>query len=157
MVMKVQKLLSILVVLVFCSSFALEVSTEELNSSESRAAMEKLLKDYIGLYQKETLPQWKSLFHPAAMIMFPADDGTITVRNVEEFYERQRNFFAQQKAVSERLENVQIHEGRRISRVIADFVFISDGTEEHGKLGLHFVESNEGWKITALVFSYDKP
>ena len=32
-----------------------------------------------------------------------------------------------------------------------------DGAEARGKVGLHFVESKEGWKITAVVFSYDEP
>ena len=130
---------------------------EELNSSESHAAMEKLLRDYISLYRKESLAQWKELFHPSVTIIFPADDGTITVRNLAQFFVRQQDFFAQRKSVSERLENVQIAEGRRMSRVLANFVFVSDGAEKRGKLGLHLLEGNEGWKIVGLVFSYDQP
>jgi len=143
--------------LLIASIPGLGLAVEELNSSESRAAMGKLLKDYIGLYSKESLARWKELFHPSAVIMFPSDDGAITVRSVEEFYQRQQNFFAQRTSVSERLENVQIAEGRRMSRVLADFVFIADDVEKRGKLGLHLVEGNDGWEIVGVVFSYDKP
>jgi hypothetical protein len=125
------------------------------NSSESRAALDKVIKDYIGLYQKDTLDDWKKLFHPSVMVFFPADDGTINARNLEEFFQRQKNYFNTRKSVSERLENVQILEGKRIARVIANYVFIDEGEERPGKLGLHLVEGNDGWKIVSVVFSYD--
>jgi len=124
-------------------------------SDDPQGETQKFLQSYISLYRADTLEQWKALFHPQATIMFPADDGSINVRNVEEFYQRQKNFFAQKKSVSERLENVEISEGRKISRVNADFVFMSDGVEKRGKLGLHLIQTNEGWKIAGLVFSYD--
>jgi Putative lumazine-binding len=128
-----------------------------VTSADSHAAIAKLIQDYTGLYRRESLAQWKQLFHPSAVIMFPADDGTVNVRNVEEFFARQQNFFAQKKSVSERLENLQIREGRKIARVSADFVFVSDGVEKRGKLGLHLVEGKEGWRIASLIFSYDQP
>jgi len=55
--------------------------------------------------------------------------------------------------VSERLENVRIDEGSRSARVSADFVFVDQGQESRGKLGLHLVETRDGWKITAVAFS----
>ena len=122
----------------------------------SRESLDQVLKDYIGLYQKDTLDQWKTLFHPSVMVFFPAEDGTINVRNLEEFFERQKNYFAKRKSISERLENVQILEGNRIARVTADFIFIDEGVENPGKLGLHFVEGKDGWKIVSVLFSYDK-
>lgn len=121
----------------------------------SRESLDQVLKDYIGLYRKDTLDRWKTLFHPSVMVFFPAEDGAINVRNLEEFYERQKNYFAKRKSISERLENVQILEGNRIARVTADFIFIDEGAENPGKLGLHLVEGKDGWKIVAVLFSYD--
>jgi SnoaL-like domain len=127
----------------------------ESGSTGARESLEKIVKDYIGLYQKDTLDQWKNLFHPSVTVFFPAEDGAINMRNLEEFFERQKNYFAKRKSISERLENVQIFEGKRIARVNADFIFIDEGVEHPGKLGLHLVEGKEGWKIVAVLFSYD--
>ena len=125
------------------------------NSAQSKEALQKVIKDYIGLYRADSLDQWKLLFHPSVTVVFPADDGSVNVRNLEEFFQRQKNFFATRKSVSERLENLQVFEGRRIARVTADFIFIDEGVEKPGKLGLHLVEGNDGWKIVAVVFSYN--
>ncbi|MCI0416000.1 nuclear transport factor 2 family protein [bacterium] len=121
----------------------------------SRESLDKVLKDYIGLYQKDTLDQWKTLFHPSVTIFFPTDDGGINVRNLEEFLERQKNYFEKRKSIRERLQNVQILEGKRIARVTADFIFIDEGVDHPGKLGLHLVEGQDGWKIVGVLFSYD--
>jgi hypothetical protein len=142
--LNVGRILSVLILLMTSTLFA-----------ESRESLDQVLKNYIGLYQKDTLDQWKTLFHPSVMVFFPADDGAINVRNLDEFFERQKNYFAKRKSISERLENVQILEGKRIARVTADFVFIDEGVENPGKLGLHLVEGKEGWKIVAVLFSYD--
>jgi hypothetical protein len=123
----------------------------------SRESLDQVLKDYIGLYQKDTLDRWKTLFHPSLTVFFPGEDGAINMRNLEEFYERQKNYFAKRKSISERLENVQILEGNRIARVTADFIFIDEGVENPGKLGLHLVEGKDGWKIVTILFSYDNP
>ncbi|MCI0605610.1 nuclear transport factor 2 family protein [bacterium] len=86
---------------------------------------------------------------------FPTDDGGINVRNLEEFLERQKNYFEKRKSIRERLQNVQILEGKRIARVTADFIFIDEGVDHPGKLGLHLVEGQDGWKIVGVLFSYD--
>jgi SnoaL-like protein len=117
--------------------------------------LQKVIKDYIGLYRADSLDQWKLLFHPSVIVVFPTDDGSVNVRNLEEFFQRQKNFFATRKSVGERLENLQVFEGRRIARVTADFIFIDAGVEKPGKLGLHLVEGNDGWKIVAVLFSYN--
>lgn len=133
-----------------CTVFAIES-----NSAKSHEALQKVVKDYIGLYRQETLDQWKLLFHPSVTVVFPAEDGSINVRNLEEFFARQKNYFSSRKSISEHLENVQIFEGKRIARLVADFVFVDEGLEHSGKLGLHFVEGTDGWKIVAVLFSYD--
>lgn len=135
--------------------FASFVIADEVNSAQSKEALQKVLKDYIGLYRADSLDQWKLLFHPSVTVVFPADDGTVNVRNLEEFFQRQKNFFATRKSVSERLENMQVFEGRRMARVTADFIFIDEGVEKPGKLGLHLVEGKDGWKIVAILFSYN--
>ena len=121
-----------------------------------RVAVEQVVADYIGLYAGPTLDRWQALFHPAVVVAFPAADGSITTRTLGEFVERQRNYFATGRRISERLENVRIDLGRRIARVSADFIFVDEGEERPGKLGLHLVEGSDGWKIVAVVFAYDK-
>jgi hypothetical protein len=150
----VNRTLIVVLILGMLSCFA---SAEEMNSPESQKNLDKVIKDYIGLYTKETLDEWKKLFHPSVTVVFPADDGGINVRNLEEFFQRQKNYFAQRKSISERLENVQVFEGRRIARIVADYVFIDEGVEKSGKVSLHIVDGKEGWKIVAVLFSYDTP
>ncbi len=122
----------------------------------AREAVEAVVADYIGLYTGPTLDRWQTLFHPAVVVTFPAEDGSITTRNLAEFVERQRAYFATGRRISERLENLRIDLGRRIARVSADFIFVDEGEERPGKLGLHLAEGNDGWKIVAVLFAYDK-
>jgi SnoaL-like protein len=123
----------------------------------SRAAIEKVVADYVGLYAAPTLDRWKSLFHPRLTVVFPAEDGTIRVRSLEEFFAAQKDYFATGRKIGERLENVRIDVGRRIARVSADFVFVDEGEESRGRLGLHLAEGKDGWRIVAIIFSYDQP
>ncbi len=129
---------------------------EPVHAATERTAVEQVVADFVGLYAGPTLERWKSLFHPAAVVAFPGDGGSITTRTLDEFVERQRDYFATGRRISERLENVRIDAGRRIARVSADFIFVDEGEERPGKLGLHLVEGKDGWKITAVLFAYDK-
>ena len=113
------------------------------------------MADYIGLYAGPTIDRWRTLFHPAVVVAFPDDDGSIRTRTLDEFVIRQKNYFATGRQISERLENVRIDMGRRIARVSADFIFLDEGNERPGKLGLHLAEGQDGWKIVAVLFSYD--
>ena len=113
------------------------------------------MADYIGLYSGPTLEPWSHLFHPAVVVAFPGDDGAIVTRTRDEFVLRQKNYFATGRKISERLENVRVDMGRRIARVSADFVFVDEGEERPGKLGLHLAEGKDGWKIVAVLFAYD--
>jgi hypothetical protein len=128
----------------------------DAQQTSTNHALQRTIEDYIGLYTKDTLDQWKTLFHPSLVVFFPAEDGSIATRNLDEFVERQRNYFATRKSISERLENVQILEGTRIARVVADFIFVDEGEERRGKLGLHLAQEQSGWKIVSILFSYDK-
>jgi len=125
------------------------------STEPARAAVDRLVADYIGLYAGPTLDRWRTLFHPAVVVAFPDDDGSIRTRSLDEFVTRQENYFATGRRISERLENVRIDMGRRIARVSADFIFMDEGEERPGKLGLHLAEGKEGWRIVAVLFAYD--
>ena len=120
-------------------------------------ALQELVRDYVGLYKAATLDAWKKLFHPALLVADPRPDGSIRTRNLEEFFGAQQKAFASGAASGERLENVRIDSGRRIARVVADYVFTGEGKESRGKLGLHAVQGSQGWTIVSIVFSYDEP
>jgi hypothetical protein len=95
------------------------------------------------------------LFHPAVIVASPDDDGSIRTRTLDEFVTRQKNYFATGRRISERLENIRVDTGRGIARVSADFVFVDEGAERPGKLGLHLAEGKDGWRIVAVLFAYD--
>ena len=129
--------------------------TEGSSTDPARAAVERVVADYIGLYAGPTIDRWRTLFHPAVVVAFPDEDGSIRTRTLDEFVARQKNYFATGRRISERLENVRIDMGRRIARVSADFIFIDQGEERPGKLGLHLAEGKDGWRIVAVLFAYD--
>lgn len=128
---------------------------ENATADPARAAVEQVVADYIGLYTGSTLDEWRTVFHPAVVVAAPDEDGSIRTRTLDEFVSRQKNHFATGRQISERLENVRIDMGRRIARVSADFIFVDEGEERPGKLGLHLAEGNDGWKIVAVLFAYD--
>jgi hypothetical protein len=128
-----------------------------LAQTAERKELEKVVEDYIKLYTGPTLEEWKSLFHPEMIAVHPADDGSIRVRTLEEFYGAQKRAFDAGTKMSERLENVRIEEGRRIARVLADFIFVDEKGDHRGKLGLHLAQGKEGWKVVSVLFSYDQP
>jgi hypothetical protein len=123
--------------------------------ARSDRSAEAVVRDYVGLYTRDTLDQWKKLFHPGLVVAFPGEEGTARTRGLEAFFKAQKNHFASGRKIGERLENVRVDQGNRIARVSADFIFSDDGKDSTGKLGLHLVETRDGWKITAIVFSYD--
>ncbi len=131
------------------------VQAAHASPESNRAAVDKVVADYIGLYAGPTLEPWSQLFHPAVVVAFPGDDRAIVTRSLDEFVTRQRNYFATGRKISERLENVRVDMGRRIARVSADFIFVDEGEERPGKLGLHLAEGKDGWKIVAVLFAYD--
>ena len=133
------------------------VPAAQASPDSDRAAVDRLVADYIGLYTAATLEQWRALFHPSVVVAFPDEDGSIRTRTLDEFVTRQQNYFATGRKISERLENVRVDMGRRIARVNADFIFVDEGEERPGKLGLHLAEGKDGWKIVAVLFAYAEP
>lgn len=137
------------IVCVAASSFGQE------NATLPDRDLHKLVADYIELYAKPTLADWKKLFHPSLTVANSNRDGSITIRNLDEFYDAQERRFASGRRISERLENVSTSTGNRIGRINADFIFSDEGVAKRGKLGLHAIKDNDGWKIVAIIFSYD--
>ena len=126
------------------------------DNAPTDAGLRRLLEDYVGLYRSDRLGDWKKLLHERVSVADPRPDGTIRFRGLDEFFTTQQGFFAGGRRIGERLEDVQVAEGRRIARVSARFVFVDEGEERPGRLGLHVVEEGGAWRIVALVFSYDK-
>ncbi|HYV17416.1 MAG TPA: nuclear transport factor 2 family protein [Verrucomicrobiae bacterium] len=120
------------------------------------AGLRRLLEDYIGLYRADRLTDWKKLLHERVSVADPRPDGTIRFRGLDEFFATQQGFFGSVRRIGERLEDVRVAEGRRIARVSARFVFVDEGEERAGRLGLHVVEEGGTWRVVAIVFSYDQ-
>jgi hypothetical protein len=117
------------------------------------SAVQRLLDDYIGLYRKDALERWKTLFLPGFTASYTNDDGTVTTRTLDEFYERQRNGFAAAD-MSETLHNVRVQRAGRLAHVFADFRFTSRGSTRPGQLMLLMIDDKGQLKIAALVFTY---
>ena len=116
--------------------------------------LEKVVAEYVGLYKRETLPEWKELFLPHFSVASTREDGTVGGRTLEEFYEAQRRYFESGRDIKEVLENVQIERKGKLASVWADFVLTDEGETRRGKLVLLLIEGPEGFKIHSLMFSY---
>ena len=126
-------------------------ATQSLGNDE--AAVRRVLADYIGLYREETLERWKALFLPGFVASYTNDDGSVTSRNLDEFYQRQQNAFAA-GPVAETLDNVRIHCAGHLAQVFADFRFTSRGVTRPGQLMLLMIEDKGALEIAALTFTY---
>lgn len=117
------------------------------------AAVQRVLDDYIGLYRRDALEQWKTLFLPEFTATYTNDDGSVTTRTLAEFYDRQRSAFAQGE-VSETLHNVRMQRAGPLAHVFADFRFTSRSGTRPGQLMLLMIEERGQLKIAALTFTY---
>jgi len=117
------------------------------------APVKRVVDDYIGLYTKERLPDWKALFLPTFTATYTNADGTVSVRTLDEFYESQRAGFAK-GAMSETLHDVRITREGRLAHAFAGFDFTSGGNTRRGQLMLLLIESKGEFRIAALTFSY---
>ena len=116
--------------------------------------LEKVVAEYVGLYKRETLAEWRKLFLPHFSVASTREDGTVGERTLDEFYEAQRRYFESGRAIKEVLENVQIERKGKLASVWADFVLTDEGETRRGKLALLLIEGPEGFKIHSLMFSY---
>jgi hypothetical protein len=118
--------------------------------------LRRVLQDYVGLYRADRLEDWAALLHDGLSVADPRPDGTIRIRDKSAFLATQRDRFASGHRIGERLEALRVDEGRSIARVSGDFVFVEDGQERRGRLGLHLSRARDGWRIVAILFSYDQ-
>jgi hypothetical protein len=141
------------VLLASAPTFAPGTVSLRAQSTAADAAVQRLVDDYIGLYRKDTLERWKSLFLPGFTASYTNSDGTVTTRDLDAFYESQRSGFAAGER-SETLQNVRIQRVGRLAHVFADFTFTSRGSPRPGRLMLLLIEEKGEMKIAALVFTY---
>jgi hypothetical protein len=117
------------------------------------APVRRVVDDYVALYTKERLPEWKALFLPSFTAAYTNADGTVSSRTLEEFYESQRAGFAR-GPMSETLHDVRITREGRLAHAFAGFDFTSGGNTRRGQLMLLLIEEKGQFRIAALTFSY---
>jgi hypothetical protein len=118
------------------------------------AALRRVVDDYVRLYRKDTLTEWRALFLPSFTATSPGRDGGATVRTFDQFFDAQARGFAASTDMSETLEHVVVSRTGKLATAWADFVFHQNGTSRRGRLALTLVETVPGWKIASLLFSY---
>jgi len=121
------------VLLASAPAFAPGTLSRLAQSTVADAAVQRVLDDYIGLYRKDTLERWKTLFLPSFTATYTNADGSVSSRTLNEFYEAQRSGFAAGE-MSETLQNVRIQRTGRLAHASADFRFTSRGSSRDGKL-----------------------
>lgn len=127
---------------------------QQVDAAGRDARLKQVLDDYIRLYARDTLADWRGLFLPTFVAGSTNDDGTVTTRALEEFYERQRGFFATGRAIRETLENVRVDRDGRLATMRADFVLHDNDSRRRGKLMMLLVEARGEFKIQSLTFTY---
>jgi hypothetical protein len=131
----------------------LSASVGMAQPAQDLAPVQRVVDDYIGLYTKERLPEWKALFLPSFTATYTNADGTVSVRTLEEFYASQRAGFAKGH-MSETLHDVRLTRAGKLAHAAAGFDFTSGGNTRRGRLMLLLVESEGRFRIAALMFSY---
>ena len=117
-------------------------------------AVRRVVDDYVGLYRKDTLTRWKALFVPGFTATYTNDDGSVTTRTLDDFYERQRAGF-ERGEMQETLHNVRIQRSGKLAQAFADFRFSSGGSAPRpGQLMLLLIEERGQFKIAAVTFTY---
>ena len=137
------------IVLVLAALFVVPLKAQD-------SALVALVRDYTGLYTRETFDQWTRLFGPAFTSANTNPTGGITTRNLREFLDAQRLGFARAREMREELHNVRIEQSGKLASVQADFTFHYDGTPSKGKLALLCIADSVGWKVHSLIFAYDR-
>ena len=130
------------------------VPAAEAQEPDLDAGLRRLVADYIDLYRRDRLPEWKALFLPTFAVASTTDSGGASVRKLDQFFAAQERGFSQSREMGERLENIRIHRQGRLGTVLADFVFWQDGETTRGRLTLHAIAGTDGWRFHSLMFTY---
>ena len=117
-------------------------------------AVRRVVDDYVRLYRKDSLAEWRALFLPSFTATSPGRDGGVTVRSLDQFFDAQARGFAQATDMSETLEHVVVSRTGRLATAWADFVFHQNGTSRRGRIVLTLIEASASWKIASVLFSY---
>ena len=128
-------------------------TTPRLDASDPR--LDRVIADYVGLWRRETLPQWETLFLPSFTAANTRPDGSTNLRTREQFLEAQRQYHARVDNLKEELENVRVERRGRMASVWADFVVTDSGKQNRGRLVLLIMEDRGDYKVHSLMFSYD--
>ena len=120
----------------------------------SEAALRRVVADYVGLYRRDSLAQWRELFLPGFTAAHRNEDGTVRQRTLDEFYAAQKRYFETGKAIREELENVRVAQEGALASVWADFILTEEGEESRGRLVLLLIEDRGAFKIQSLMFQY---
>jgi SnoaL-like protein len=117
--------------------------------------LRRTVTDYVGLYRRESLDRWRTLFLPTFTATYTRADGTVRVRTLDEFFTAQHGYLSSGRAIKEELENLAIDRRGKLATAWADFVLDEEGEKIRGKLVLLLVADRGDWRIQALMFSYD--
>ena len=118
------------------------------------SGLDEVVEAFLGLYTRETLPQWRELFLPSFVASATNADGTVTNYDLDEFYERQRGLFASGKPVSETMMNTEKTRNGRLASVRSDYVWTDGTAKKPGRLMMLLVEERGRFRIQALAFTY---
>jgi hypothetical protein len=118
------------------------------------SSVNELLRDFIGLYARDTLPRWRALFMPGFTAAATAPDGSVTSWTLDAFCERQRQLFASGKPIREALLDTELRRDGDLAWVHSGFVWTDGETERTGRLMMLIVAERGELKIQALTFSY---
>jgi len=118
------------------------------------AGLQRLVADYIDLYRRDRLPEWRALFLPTFTVSSTTDSGGTSVRTLDQFFASQERGFSRSRDMGERLEHVRIYRQGRLGTVLADFVFWQDADTTRGRLSLHAIAGTGGWRFHSLMFTY---
>lgn len=124
------------------------------SASELDRGLERLVADYTGLYSRDSLPRWRTLFLPTFTAASTTAEGGVSTRGLEQFYAAQERGFGTATRMGERLENVRIERRGRMAAAWADFVYWNDSSESRGRLVLTAIHQRDGWRFHSLMFSY---
>ena len=119
-------------------------------------ALRQVVADYVGLYRRESLPKWETLFLSSFTVANTRADGSIGMRTRDEFFQAQRQYHARVEGLREDLENVRIEQHGPLASVSADYVVTENGKKNRGKLMLLIIHEPAAWKIHSLIFAYDR-
>jgi len=138
----------------FFLAYLLPLAAKPAAAQATDESLRRVVADYVGLYRRETLEDWRKLFLSSFSVASTTAEGGLNLRSLDEFYLAQKRYLDSGRPIQETLENVRIDRQGRLASVWADFVLNDSGEERRGKLVLLLIEERGAFKIHSLIFSY---